>query len=188
MPTTGGNGTAAITEITRSELDRAPATLERRRVARVRRAGVGIVGGGEHPGARRDRQGAARVRASSAHVASTLQLALQHEEDLIVSARGFAAGNPNASNTEFIRWATSVQVLQRYPELVEHGLRADGPPSAAGCDRCTPPELGTARSSSSLSGDDRRARGRSTALRSAGSSAPFRPPIRPVSIFARSSR
>jgi signal transduction histidine kinase len=60
-------------------------------------------------------------RASSAHVASTLQLALQHEEDLIVSARGFAAGSPNASNPEFVRWATSVQVLQRYPELVSMG-------------------------------------------------------------------
>jgi signal transduction histidine kinase len=78
-------------------------------------AAASIQARGETDKARRE------FRASSAHVASTLQLALQHEEDLIVSARGFAAGNPNASNPEFVRWATSVQVLQRYPELVSMG-------------------------------------------------------------------
>jgi signal transduction histidine kinase len=60
-------------------------------------------------------------RASSAHVASTLQLGIQHEEDLIVSARGFVAGNPLSSNGEFIRWSKSVLALQRYPELLSMG-------------------------------------------------------------------
>ena len=60
-------------------------------------------------------------RASSAGVASTLQLAIQHEEDLIVSAGGFVVANPRASNAEFIRWASSVRALPRYPELLSMG-------------------------------------------------------------------
>jgi diguanylate cyclase (GGDEF)-like protein len=54
---------------------------------------------------------------SSQQVASTLKLAIQHEADLVVSAGGFVAGNPNASNAQFVRWAGSVRALQRYPEL-----------------------------------------------------------------------
>jgi PAS domain S-box-containing protein len=56
-------------------------------------------------------------RAASAEIASTLQLAILHEEDLIVSANAFVTLNPNASNARFQRWAGSVKALQRYPEL-----------------------------------------------------------------------
>ena len=58
---------------------------------------------------------------SSAEVASTLQLAIQHEEDLIYSASGFLANEPNASSADFVRWGDSVQALQRYPELLGLG-------------------------------------------------------------------
>jgi len=65
---------------------------------------------------------AARARAgfvaSSAEVASTLRLALLHEEDLAVSAQAFIAGNPDATNIEFVRWSNSVRAFERYPELV----------------------------------------------------------------------
>jgi signal transduction histidine kinase len=72
--------------------------------------------------ARRDADKSRRdFRASSAHVASTLQLAVQHEEDLIVSAGGFVVAKPGASNAEFVRWASSVRALQRYPELLSMG-------------------------------------------------------------------
>ncbi|HEX7526834.1 MAG TPA: CHASE domain-containing protein [Gaiellaceae bacterium] len=72
--------------------------------------------------ARRDADKSRRdFRASSAHVASTLQLAIQHEEDLIVSAGGFVVGKPRASNAEFVRWASSVRALSRYPELLSMG-------------------------------------------------------------------
>ena len=54
---------------------------------------------------------------SSAEVASTLKLAIQHEQDLIVSAAGFVVGNPDATEAQFVRWADSVRALQRYPEL-----------------------------------------------------------------------
>jgi diguanylate cyclase (GGDEF)-like protein len=71
------------------------------------------------------RSDAAKARqtfeSSSQQVASTLKLAIQHEADLVVSAGGFVAGNPNASNAQFVEWASSVQALQRYPELIGLG-------------------------------------------------------------------
>jgi hypothetical protein len=45
--------------------------------------------------------------ASSAEIASTLQLAIQHEQDLVVSAAAFVIGNPDGTETEFVRWADS---------------------------------------------------------------------------------
>ena len=50
-------------------------------------------------------------------MASTLQLAIGQEEDLAVSASGFIAGNPAASNTQFASWGRSVNASGRYPEL-----------------------------------------------------------------------
>ena len=58
---------------------------------------------------------------SSAEVASTLKLAVQHEQDLVVSAAGFVVSNPNATQAAFVRWADSVRALQRYPELTGFG-------------------------------------------------------------------
>jgi signal transduction histidine kinase len=94
-------------------------------------------------------------RASTAHVASTLQLAIQHEEDLIVSARGFVVANPRSSNSQFVRWANSVEALQRYPELLSMGyvrifsqaqlagfvaaVPGARPPSAHGIPQLVPP-------------------------------------------------
>jgi diguanylate cyclase (GGDEF)-like protein len=66
---------------------------------------------------------------SSAEIASTLKLAIQHEEDLVVTASAWAAGNPQASPVEFDRWAHSVRALQRYPELQNIGLVALVPAS-----------------------------------------------------------
>jgi diguanylate cyclase (GGDEF)-like protein len=59
---------------------------------------------------------------SSAEIASTLKLAVQHEEDLVISASAFIAGDPHASPAGFDRWAESVHALQRYPELKNIGL------------------------------------------------------------------
>ncbi len=68
-------------------------------------------------------------KSSSAEVASTLQLAIQHEEDLVVNMQGFFVSNPNASNAEFMAWADSVDVLGRYPELQSGGLAVSVPAS-----------------------------------------------------------
>jgi diguanylate cyclase (GGDEF)-like protein len=54
---------------------------------------------------------------ASVEIASTLRLALQHEEDLVLSARGFIVGNPSSSQGAFQRWTTAVDALARYPEL-----------------------------------------------------------------------
>jgi PAS domain S-box-containing protein len=58
---------------------------------------------------------------TSAEIATTLQLAILHEEDLIVGAGAFVVGDPNASNVEFGQWVSSVRALQRYPELLGVG-------------------------------------------------------------------
>jgi diguanylate cyclase (GGDEF)-like protein len=62
-------------------------------------------------------------------VASTLKLAIRHEEDLTVSASAFVTGNPHASTVGFDRWVESVHALQRYPELQNVGLVALVPAS-----------------------------------------------------------
>jgi diguanylate cyclase (GGDEF)-like protein len=54
--------------------------------------------------------------ASSANVASTLELAIQHEDDLVVDAGGLLA-NPSLSQTGFLRWATAARTSKRYPEM-----------------------------------------------------------------------
>jgi diguanylate cyclase (GGDEF)-like protein len=71
------------------------------------------------------RQNGAKSRqvfiSSSDDIASTLQLGIQHEQDLIVSASGLIAGNPSASSAQFVNWASSVNALGRYPEVVGIG-------------------------------------------------------------------
>jgi diguanylate cyclase (GGDEF)-like protein len=59
---------------------------------------------------------------SSDEIASTLKLALQHEEDLVISASAFIASDPRASAAGFDRWAESVRAMHRYPELQNIGL------------------------------------------------------------------
>jgi diguanylate cyclase (GGDEF)-like protein len=59
---------------------------------------------------------------ASAEIASTLKLAIQHEEDLVVSASAYVTGNPDASAADFDRWAESVHAMQRYQELLDIGL------------------------------------------------------------------
>jgi diguanylate cyclase (GGDEF)-like protein len=59
---------------------------------------------------------------TTAEIASTLTLAIQHEEDLVVSASAFVASKGDASPIGFDKWAGSVRALQRYPELQNIGL------------------------------------------------------------------
>jgi diguanylate cyclase (GGDEF)-like protein len=68
--------------------------------------------------AQNDREQAhAAFRASGAEVAATLALAIQHEEDLVVSARAYIAGNPHVSESALKGWSTAVEAFARYPEL-----------------------------------------------------------------------
>ena len=61
---------------------------------------------------------------SSVEIASTLRLALQHEEDLVVSARGFIVGNPNASQGAFRRWTTAVDARRPLPPSSKAAARS----------------------------------------------------------------
>jgi diguanylate cyclase (GGDEF)-like protein len=60
-------------------------------------------------------------RSQATDIASTLQLAIEHEQDLISGASGFVVGNPGASDAQFVAWARSVHALARYPELLGFG-------------------------------------------------------------------
>jgi signal transduction histidine kinase len=58
---------------------------------------------------------------SSADIASTLQLAIEHEDDLVISADAFVSGNSGVANNQFVQWVGSVQAFTRYPELEDLG-------------------------------------------------------------------
>ena len=58
------------------------------------------------------------LASSSVEVAAALRLAIQHEQDLIVSTESFIIGNPNPSQSQFTEWANEVGALKRYPELL----------------------------------------------------------------------
>jgi diguanylate cyclase (GGDEF)-like protein len=86
---------------------------------------VGVVGSvfAARAVARSDAEKARQAfRSSSADVASTLELAIQHEEDLVVNAATYFLGNPDGSNAEFAGWANVARVSERYPELQGFGL------------------------------------------------------------------
>jgi diguanylate cyclase (GGDEF)-like protein len=55
--------------------------------------------------------------ASSMQIASSLGLAIQHEQELVVIAGAFAVRDPGASQASFTEWMDSVGTFARYPEL-----------------------------------------------------------------------
>ncbi|HEX4465624.1 MAG TPA: hypothetical protein VH025_00420, partial [Solirubrobacteraceae bacterium] len=72
------------------------------------------------------RKDAAKARNSfatgAAGVASSLDLTLQREEDLVTAAGAFFAEHPKATPSDFKNWAERVHVFRRYPELQKVGL------------------------------------------------------------------
>ncbi|MDX6471282.1 MAG: hypothetical protein QOK22_98, partial [Gaiellaceae bacterium] len=58
---------------------------------------------------------------SSADVELHLRLAIQRENDLLVSASAFMATHPTASNSHFNEWVRAERAFARYPELVALG-------------------------------------------------------------------
>lgn len=68
-------------------------------------------------------------RQSSAEIASNLELAIEHQRDLVVNASGFVVANPEATESDFRAWASSVHVLDRYPEVLGFGFVAVVPAS-----------------------------------------------------------
>jgi diguanylate cyclase (GGDEF)-like protein len=58
------------------------------------------------------------LQTSSAEIAATLNIAIEHEQDLAISAGAFIVENPNASESSFIRWVKDEDAFQRYPEIL----------------------------------------------------------------------
>lgn len=54
---------------------------------------------------------------TSAQIAETLQLSLQHEGDLVVGAESFELGSPNAKQASFVQWTKNEKAMARFPEL-----------------------------------------------------------------------
>ena len=63
------------------------------------------------------RQQRLAFRSEGAVIAATLQVELQHEQDLELSAGAFMIGHPSATQTQLERWAQAQQVSAHYPEL-----------------------------------------------------------------------
>src|ERR1700722_3910388 len=97
------------------------------RVGAVLAATVVVVGSAAtalaaHQRAQADSATAARsFVATSAEVASTLQLAIERETDLAADTGAFLLGRPNVSNSVFGQWTSAAQVTARYPEVQSMG-------------------------------------------------------------------
>jgi CHASE1-domain containing sensor protein len=55
---------------------------------------------------------------SSQEIASTLKLAIQHEQDLVVTTSAFFVRTPDATQAEFNLWMSTTRTFTRYPELM----------------------------------------------------------------------
>src|SRR5271169_6362601 len=89
-------------------------------VAAVACVAAGTVGSllAAHSVARNNAAEARRAfRLTSGAVASTLTVAIKHQEDLAIAASTYFAGDPKASASAFDRWARWAHALGRYPEL-----------------------------------------------------------------------
>lgn len=69
--------------------------------------------------ARKDAQTARqRFLTTSQGIASTLKLAIQHEEDLVLNTGATFVNTPNLTQAEFQRWTSASNTFARYPELL----------------------------------------------------------------------
>jgi diguanylate cyclase (GGDEF)-like protein len=57
------------------------------------------------------------LETSTAEISSVLNLAIEHEQDLAISAGAFNLENPNASEASFVRWVNNVDAFRRYAEI-----------------------------------------------------------------------
>ncbi len=69
------------------------------------------------------------LAATSADVTVRLRLAIQHEEDLVVSTSAFIVSNPSISNAMFNDWVRADRVTERYPEILGLGRIVNVPRS-----------------------------------------------------------
>ena len=60
--------------------------------------------------------------ATAMAISSTFQLAIQHEQDLVIGAGAFVVRDPDASQADFVKWTSSVHAFERYPELMTSAI------------------------------------------------------------------
>jgi diguanylate cyclase (GGDEF)-like protein len=95
--------------------------------------------------------------ATAAEIASTLKLAIVHEQDLVVTAGAVFVRSPQTTEAAFLQWTSSTTAFKRYPELqgiselttvpasqlgsfaARQELDPPGPLSANGTYQVTPP-------------------------------------------------
>ena len=116
--------------------------------------------------ARSDEATTQRTRAAtSANVVSRLQLALQHEEDLVVDLSAFLVASPHPSNATFNAWLAGARAFMRYPEVAGIArivlVSSGGASRLRGAGEARPCRAALRRRI--LRGHSRRGRGRSTA-------------------------
>jgi diguanylate cyclase (GGDEF)-like protein len=79
------------------------------------------------------RQSQQAFRATSAAIAASVRTAIEHEEDLVVSASAYVAEHPRVSPAGFDRWTASVRAFSRFPELQNLGfVQLVGAPGLSG--------------------------------------------------------
>ena len=52
---------------------------------------------------------------TAGEIAATVKLAIQHEQDLVLSTESYLIGNSSPTRSQFTNWTDSVRVLERYP-------------------------------------------------------------------------
>jgi diguanylate cyclase (GGDEF)-like protein len=67
-------------------------------------------------------QSRAGFEAQVAEISAQLELALQHEADLVIDAGGYLSTNPDLSAEEFQAWIAAVGAMERYPEVQLVGI------------------------------------------------------------------
>ncbi len=73
---------------------------------------------GAHEVARNDAQTSHQlVSTSSDDIVSTLRLAIEHEQDLVVATGAYFTNAPNPTQSDFGLWMSSLRAFHRYPEL-----------------------------------------------------------------------
>ncbi len=58
------------------------------------------------------------LQTSTAEISSALNVAIQHEQDLAISAGAFIVEDSDASEANFINWVNNVDAFKRYPEIL----------------------------------------------------------------------
>jgi len=79
---------------------------------------VGSVFGAQAVARSHSQQSRQSFEASAQRIAATLQLAIQHEQDLVQNVGTFVGLGPPPSQSGFQSWTTSSHAFQRYPEVI----------------------------------------------------------------------